>query len=192
MKDLFVLVMEAEGDLLQPFDPNGPEELGDATTDANSQPSQQASGFDEPPPLSEDEELSFSDSDDGALNNDSDTDDNAEENKKDEKLSDKANNILNQQLYERMHSRNDEIEEIVNNIQHIIPVMPYEIVKLVDEPLNNLKLALNKGRKYVVDDFIDCGYGENLLFFTKLNTLYTTLLDSINKYLKKINIENNE
>ena len=60
-KDLFTLVMEAEGDLLQPFDAGEPEQTSDETIP--QEPSQPTgdTGFDEPPPLADDEDFSFSD-----------------------------------------------------------------------------------------------------------------------------------
>ena len=189
-KDLFMMVMEAEGDLLQPFDAGAPDE-GAAPNEADAQSSPpENSGFDEPPPLSEDEDLQFSDSDGGdGMDDSGNEDDNAEEKKDDGKLSEKANNILNQQLYQTMLERNSEIEEIINNIQTIVPLLPYEVVKVNDESLNNLKTALAKGQKYVISDFIDAKYGENLLFYEKLNALYTLLLNNIDANLKKIEQE---
>lgn len=185
-KDLFMMVMEAEGDLLQPFDASAPDE-GPAPNETEAPAPPQDSGFDEPPPLSEDEDLQFSDSDLGdGMTDGSEGDDNAEENKDDGKLSEKANNILNQQLYQKMLERNSEIEEIVNNIQTIVPLLPYEVIKVNDESLNKLKTALAKGQKYVINDFIDAKYGENLLFYEKLNALYTLLLNDIDTNLKKI------
>ena len=58
---------------------------------------------------------------------------NEEADKKDTTLSDKANNILNQQLYQKMVARNSEIEEILNNIKDIVPLLPYDVVKSNDE-----------------------------------------------------------
>lgn len=189
-KDLFTLVMEAEGDLLQPFDGGeSPDNGGNEQPPANDTP---PSSDAEPPEMSDDEDLSFSDSssDGGAdmgMGDDENSEDNGQPNKEDEKLSEKANNILNQQLYQRMLDRNSEIEEIINNIQMITPMIPYDLVTQNDKSVNQLKTALNKGQNYVINKFIDSQYGENLLFFQKLDSLYTLLLDTIDANLKSIN-----
>lgn len=185
-KDLFTLVMEAEGDLLQPFDAGEPEQTPDETIP--QEPSQPTgdTGFDEPPPLADDEDLSFSD--DGGEENvggDNEITDDGEPNKEDEKLSEKANNILNQQLYQKMVNRNSEIEEIIENIQTL--PLPYEIVKSIDVSVNKLKSALSKGQDYVINTFVDAKYGENLLFFQKLDSLYVLLMNDIDTNLKKMN-----
>lgn len=189
MKDLFTLVMEAEGDLLQPFDAGAPEpaeNVAPPPPDQSSQPTDQ--GFDEPPPLAEDDDFQFGNDDGG---NDEDvggdednTDD--ESDKEDGKLSEKANNILNQQLYQKMLDRNDEIEQIINSIQPLVPLLPYEVVKSNDESLNKLKSALSKGQDYVINQFIDAKYGENLLFYQKLDALYVLLMNEIDANLKTV------
>lgn len=193
MRDLFMMVMEAEGDLLQPFDSGeiadtNQQPVEDVTT---SQPSGNE-GFDEPPPLTDDEDFQYSD-DSGNTENVADTndqtDDDPENKENGDKLSEKANNILNQKLYDNMVNRNNEIDEIINNIQRIVPLLPFEVVKSNDEYLNKLKSALSKGRQYVINKFIDAQYGENLLFFEKLDALYTLLLNSIDTNLKKIKEE---
>ena len=192
---LFFTVMEAEGDLLQPFDDGG----GDAPAEDVAPPATDNSGggddLDSPPPLNEDSDMDLS----GDMSSDSldtggddmggdDSTDNEEDeaDKKDTKLSDKANNILNQQLYQKMVNRNNEIEEILNNIRDIVPLLPYDVVKSNDESINHLKSALMKGQKYVINDFVDSGYGENLLFYQKLDSLYVLLLNQIDTNLKKI------
>ena len=192
---LFFTVMEAEGDLLQPFDDGG----GDAPAEDVAPPATDNSGggddLDSPPPLNEDSDMDLS----GEMSSDSldaggddmggdDSTDNEEDeaDKKDTKLSDKANNILNQQLYQKMVNRNNEIEEILNNIRDIVPLLPYDVVKSNDESINHLKSALMKGQKYVINDFVDSGYGENLLFYQKLDSLYVLLLNQIDTNLKKI------
>lgn len=196
-KSLFFTVMEAEGDMLQSFDEGGSTE--DAPAEDVAPPATDNSGggdLDNPPPLTEDDSsMDFSSddmsSDDGGDTMDGDDEsDNEEADKKDTKLSDKANNILNQQLYQKMVARNSEIEEILNNIKDIVPLLPYDIVKSNDESINHLKSALMKGQKYVINDFVDSGYGENLLFYQKLDSLYVLLLNQIDKNLKKIKNNN--
>ena len=85
-----------------------------------------------------------------------------------------------------MDARNKEIEEIIASLKDLIPLLPYEVVKSNDESVNQLKNALQKGQKYVINDFVDSGYGENLLFYQKLDSLYVLLLNQIDKNLKKI------
>lgn len=192
---LFFTVMEAEGDLLQPFDDGG----GDAPAEDVAPPATDNSGggddLDSPPPLNEDSDMDLSgdmssdslDTGGDDMGGDDSTDSEEDEaDKKDTKLSDKANNILNQQLYQKMVNRNNEIEEILNNIRDIVPLLPYDVVKSNDESINHLKSALMKGQKYVINDFVDSGYGENLLFYQKLDSLYVLLLNQIDTNLKKI------
>lgn len=190
-KGLFFTVMEAEGDLLQPFDDGGG---ADAPSEDIAPPATDDGGggdaLDSPPPLSEDDGMNLSGdmSDIGGGDDMSGDDSNNEEeaDKKDTTLSDKANNILNQQLYQKMVNRNNEIEEILNNIKDIVPLLPYDVVKSNDESVNHLKSALLKGQKYVINDFVDSGYGENLLFYQKLDSLFVLLLNQIDTNLKKI------
>lgn len=189
-KNLFSIVMEAEGDLLQPFDDGG----GDTPSEDIAPPATDNGGgdaIDDPPPLSEDDGMNLGDmsdfggGDDMSGSDDSNSDE-EEADEKDTKLSDKANNILNQQLYQKMVNRNNEIEEILNKIKEIVPLLPYDVVKSNDESVNRLKSALLKGQKYVINDFVDSGYGENLLFYQKLDSLYVLLLNQIDTNLKKI------
>lgn len=196
-KNLFFMVMEADGDEMVPFDAVNtggdipPEDIAPPAMDNGDTSS-------EPPPLSEDDGgMNFDDamSDDG---NDMEGDSGGENSegeeeadKDDTKLSDKANNILNEELYKRMVARNNEIDEILTSIKKIVPLLPADVVKSTDDSVVSLKTALTKGQKYVVNDFVDSGYGENLLFFNKLDSLYKLLLDKIDKNLKKINIAEN-
>lgn len=190
-KGLFFTVMEAEGDLLQPFDDGGgadipSEDIAPPATDDGGG----GDALDSPPPLSEDDGMDLSgdmsDIDGGDDMSGDDSNNEEEADKKDTTLSDKANNILNQQLYQKMVNRNNEIEEILNNIKDIVPLLPYDVVKSNDESVNHLKSALLKGQKYVINDFVDSGYGENLLFYQKLDSLYVLLLNQIDTNLKKI------
>lgn len=187
-RDLFLTVMEAEGDLVQPFEDG--EDTSPTEDTAPEQASPEPDGMDDPPPLSDDDTMSF---DDGSNLDDtgggSESDDVSEEstNNGGEKLSEKANQILNQKLYQRMLDRNHEIEDIIENVQKIVPLLPYEIVKENDVSLTRLKSALEKAEDYVINKFLDAQYGENLLFFQKLDSLYTLLLDRINDNLKALN-----
>ena len=190
-KGLFFTVMEAEGDELQPFDGGAdtpPEDIAPPATDTGG-----GDDLGEPPPLEDDGGMDFpSATDDNGGGDDMGGGDSSGENneeeadKNDTKLSDKANNILNEQLYKKMDARNKEIEEIIASLKDLIPLLPYEVVKSNDESVNQLKNALQKGQKYVINDFVDSGYGENLLFYQKLDSLYVLLLNQIDKNLKKI------
>lgn len=195
-KSLFFAVMEAEGDELQPFDA-GSAEVADTPSEDIAPPATDNSGggdLGEPPPMDDAGGMDmpeFGGDDmgggDDMSGGDSSGENNEEEaDKEDTKLSDKANNILNQQLYNRMKDRNSEIEEILGNLKELIPLLPYDVVKSNDELVNQLKDALEKGQKYVINDFVDSGYGENQLFYQKLDSLYVLLLNRIDTNLKKI------
>lgn len=192
-KNLFYMVMEAEGDdLLQPMDMGG-EASPEAPTEAPP-PDSNAGSNDNPPPLEEADNadaLSFPGEDGGGENQDTgentddNNDDNAEENKEDEQLSDKANNVLNKTLYDQFVARNKEVEDILTNLQTITSVLPIEVINENDESVNKLKSALEAGQNYVIEKFVDAKYGENALYFRKLDALYTLLMDRINSNLKK-------
>lgn len=200
MSDLFSIVMEAEGDDIAPFDAGEPAPAGDipsediappATDDTTTDPG--TGGDDDLAPPMMDDIPGLDDSgmegdtgDSDVSSGDSSGDDGDDADQKDEKLSDKANNILNEQLYSRLNKRNGEISDIIGNIQELVPLLPYEVVKSNDEAMGQLKTALNKGKQYAINDFSDAGYGENFLFFQKLNSLYTLLLNRIDTNLKKI------
>lgn len=204
MSDLFYMVMEAEGDDIAPFDATGSDmgAGGDApaediappaTDDASMDPG--AGGDDDSPPMMDDipglDDMG-DDSGDGGDTGDSDVSsgdssgDDGEADQKDEKLSDKANNILNEQLYGRLTKRNGEIQDIIDSVKELVPLLPYDVVKSNDEAMSQLKTALTRGKQYAINDFADSGYGENYLFFQKLNSLYTLLLNRIDTNLKKI------
>lgn len=191
-RDLFLMVMEAEGDLVQPFD-GGDEAPPPEDTAPPEQASPEPDGMDEPPPLSEDDALSLDDGggglDEGGDSTNQEEDENPEDGTKDggEKLSDKANAVLNQKLYQQFLDRNKEIEEIVENLQKIVPLLPWEIVQQNDAYITRLKTALEKGKSYAIEKFVDSGYGENLLYFHKLDALYNLLEEKIDENLKKLN-----
>lgn len=186
--NLFYTVMEAEGEALQPFDGGNDIDVGDANMNDAPQQSDPAnevppdtSSDDSPPDLADDTDMSFDENGESSIDNGDD-----ETPKEDTKLSEKANNILNQKLYQQMLNRNDEINEIINNVQLLIPLLPYEVVKTNDKSLNRLKSALSEGQRYVINKFVDAKYGENSLFYQKIDTLYNLLLNEIDNNLKKI------
>ena len=197
-ESLFYLIMEADGDEVAPFDAG---EGADTSAPAADPPPDTGSdlGDSGPPPLEDsggDDLSGFSDSDDGGDmggfgdESDNGSDDGKADDKNAEKLSEKANNVLNQELYKKMVARNKEIEDTIKNLRELVGAIPYDVVKLNEEPINHLKTALNKGQDYVIHDFVDAGYGENLLFATKLDALYTILLNRIDSNLKKIKNDN--
>lgn len=194
MRNLFHVIMEADGDPLEAFDSGEAEEAPQSDAPVEDAPPQNDAGDDTPPEPAEsemDELAGFDDSAGGeddlqAGGEEAATDE--EQPQEDQKLSEKANSVLNQSLYQDMVKRNQDIEDTIESIQTIIPVMPYEIVKANDIPMNRLKAALAKGQEYVLEKFVDSEYGENLLFFQKLDALYTILLNEINRNLKKVKV----
>lgn len=200
MTGLFFTVMEAEGDLMQPFDADdgsldaAPEDVAPPATPDNTDGSD-----DTPPELDDSSDMDMGTSDDMSFDDTTESDDMAsddgdsseetdeeEADKKDTKLSDKANNILNRDLYQKFCDRNKEVEEIIENIRQLVPLLPIDIVKSNDDSINRLKSALLKGQNYVINDFVDADYGENLLFYQKLDSLYVILMNQIDTNLKKI------
>lgn len=185
-KNLFYTVMEAEGDMLEPFEPtdepDAPAPVEQQGQDANEQPPADM-GADGPPDSTDMEELSFDET--GGDEGDVGTSD--EQNQEDEQksISQQANDILNQRLYQQMLDRNSEIEELLENIQEIIPLLPYDIVVQNDKSINRLRKALTNGQEYVLTKFVNLSYGENLLYFQKLDSLYTLLQNAIDSVLKK-------
>ena len=100
-------------------------------------------------------------------------------------MSEKASNILNKTLYDKFIARNKEVEDILSNLQTISSVLPIEVVNQNEKDVNSLKSALEAGQNYVIEKFVDAKYGENVLYFRKLDALYTLLMDRINSNLKK-------
>lgn len=186
MSNLFHLIMEADGDLVEPFDP-GAETGSEA-------PPQEAQPDSAPPPIDgggNDGGLvqPFDDTaDDSNIFDDGNQDQGQQNLEEDQHLSEKANNVLNQALYQKLVNRNQEIEDTLNNIQTITPVLPYDIIQDNDISINRLKAALAKGQSYALERFIDSKYGENLLFYNKLDALYVLLLNEINKNLKRVKL----
>ena len=188
MKDLFTFVMEAEGDLAEPFDPGTDEE---PATDQNAEMDTAPAGDQDlvgPVPTSDDMGEMPMDSDETMTNGDT-GDDNSEDQKDDTSQSEKAANILNQRLYQEMIERNSKIESILKNIDKLQSVLPFDVSRSIQPFITDLKTALFTGQSYVVNDFVDTGYGENRLYYNKLNALYTALLNSIDSQLKKVKTE---
>ena len=197
--NLFFMVMEAEGDEMggmEAFDENAMSDAG-TSEDVAPPATEENSGGDDvgdaPPDMGSDfgdmGDLNSMEGDDQTGGDEMSGDngeDNEEADQKDAKLSDKANNILNQQLYIKFVARNKDIEGIITSIKDLVPLLPYDVIKSNDKSVNQLKSALQKGQEYVINDFVDRGYGENLLFYQKLDSLYVLLLNQIDSNLKKI------
>lgn len=193
MQNLFHIIMEADGDPLEAFDPGESTDAAPAEQPAEPAPAPEQGDDTPPPPTDEgmDELAGFDDTaagDDQMGGDETSEDGTNDESQEDEKLSEKANSVLNQALYQKMVKRNQDIENTLNSIQQIVPVLPYEVIKSNDADLTRLKTALEKGQKYVLEKFVDSGYGENLLYFEKLDALYTLLLNNINRNLKKVEV----
>lgn len=197
--DFFYLVMEAEGEEPAPVDGGDPPAMD---IPADSEAPSDDLGADLPPDMPDmgGDELDFgddggrtdfADSEDSSSSS-SDSEDEKKEKAEEDKISTKTNNILNERLYDQMIHRNKEIEDIVDNLQKISPILPSDVVYENDKSLNQLKQALSKGKSYVIDKFINAEYGENMLFFTKLDSLYVLLMDKINSNLKGINNSSND
>ena len=189
MDDIFHFIMEAEGDEVEPFDVGG-EENSSPQVDASGE--DQSPDADSPPPMSDEEDTvpGFDDSQEmgGEEEPLDEGGDDTEENpdKKDGKLSEKVSNILNQQLYSNLLNKNLEIENTINSINDLNSALPYDIINKNEEPLRKLKAALSRGQTYAIDSFIDNKYGENRMFYQKLDAVYTLLLDELNTNLKKV------
>lgn len=196
-KNLFFTIMEADGDEPTPMDTGGdtpPEDIAPPATDTGG-----GDDLGDPPELNDSsgdlgvpsmDDMGGGTDDFGGSDDSSGENDDEEADKSDNRLSDKANNILNEQLYKKMVARNNEIEEILSSIKDLVPLLPYDVVKSNDDSVNHLKTALQKGQKYVINDFVDSGYGENQLFYQKLDSLYVLLLNRIDTNLKKIKTKN--
>ena len=197
--NLFYMVMEADDEELQPFsmDDVQAEDTAPAEDMPNEDTPQEPDNG--PPSLEENtgDALSFPGVDDGGdttdTNNDEgtgdDNNDNATENNEDEKLSAKANAVLNKDLYDKFIQKNSEVEEVLENLQKLSAAIPFSIVKEIDTPVIQLKSALDAGKNYVIEKFVDTKYGGNLLYYKKLEALYTLLMDKINSNLKKADTE---
>lgn len=195
MSNLFKLVMEAEGDLLEPFtpenepDPPMPEEQ---QAPAGEQPPADVEGQPDSPPSAEEElnDLAFDDT--GGGNEDEANPDDpqngeqqGESQENNQSLSKMANDVLNQQLYQHMLDQNEEIEETLESLQNLIPALPYDVVVQIDSNMQRLRRALDSGQDYVLHKFVGSSYGENKLQSDQLDMLYTALQNEIDSELKK-------
>ena len=192
--NFFVMVMEAGGSIAEPFDAGGADMGMDASAGAPPDPS-----MGDPPALPDGGGMDMGDmAFDAGDGMDMGGDPAAGEDGQQEegtqnpgaKLSDKANSILNQRLYTQMMDRNQEIEDTIENINRLIPLLPYEAIRENDDNMTRLKAALDKGKSYLIGNFVGAKYGENLIFFQKLDALYTMLIQQLNDNLKKLKDSN--
>lgn len=195
--DLFTFIQEAGEDGIDDIPDFDPGDTDMPTEDAQAAPpaddiGNNGSDTDLPPEMNDggDDTFNFNmDGDEGGDNNDTTdeaggedaTEDDATENE----LGTRTNDILNERLYRRLTERNGEIENTIEQIQAVLVALPYNTVKDIDRPLNQLKTALAKGQSYAIDNFINAEYGVNLLFFEKLNSCYILIEDTIDGILKK-------
>lgn len=194
-KNLFYAVMEADGDLLEPFDAAAAE--AEVADEQQGQPPEQPPadmGPDSPPDATDMDELGGFDETggdmDGGENGDPNNPNQQGQPEQPEKLSQKANDALNQRLYAQFVARNTDIQETLDNIQAIIPALSYEIVQKNDKSINRLKTALTTGQNYILNKFVKSSYGENLWMYQRLDALYTLLQNDINSVLKKFMKDN--
>lgn len=189
--DLFTFIMEADDDTIPDFDTGDlsaetPGEDASAAPPANDQPASD----DAVPPPAADDGSSFDDfnadaEDEGTADENGESTTADEDNNEGKKIGQKTNDILNERLYRKLNERNKTVEDLIEQIQNVFVVLPYETVNELDKPLNQLKTALSKGQSYAIDSFIKADYGENLLFYEKLNSAYVLIENSIDKILKK-------
>lgn len=194
--DLFTFIQEAgeeDMDAIADFDPGADMSTDDQAAPPADDTGNNGSDTDLPPEMNDggDDTFNFNMNDeDGGDNNDT-TDEaggdenTAEEDETDTELGTRTNDILNERLYHRLTDRNSEIENTIEQIQTVLVALPYNTVKEIDRPLNQLKQALAKGQNYAIDKFINAEYGVNLLFFEKLNSCYILIEDTIDGILKK-------
>lgn len=189
--NLFYTVMEAEGDLLEPFTPTEEPEAdmaGQQQDQTNEQPPADMGADSPPDPGGGMEDLGSFDETGGDMEDQPEGEDGEQEgnqNNPGQNLSQKANDVLNQRLYQQLLTRNDEIQETIDNLQAILPVLPNDVVVQNDKSINRLKRALMNGQDYALNKFVSMGYGENLLYYQKLDSLYTLLQNEIDSVLKK-------
>ena len=183
--NLFRIIMEAEtDDQLQSFD--GGTDQGSQEQQMNPPVDSAApeSGYQsDPPPLNDDSDMGFEDAGGTDQMQEIDETDGSSDN---EKMSVKTSNLLNQQLYEKLSSRNSEIEKYIDSISTILPIIPFENTDVSDKYIQKLRDALYIGQDYAINNFSNKDYGENNMFFIKLDQSYSLILDELNMILKKI------
>jgi hypothetical protein len=188
-KNLFYTVMEADGDLLEPFTPteDPPAEATDQQQgQTNEQPPSDMGAEDLPPePGGGMEDLSFDENGGDMEGQPEDENQEGEGETQNQNLSQKANDVLNQQLYQQLLNKNDEIQETLENLQAILPILPSDVVAQNDKSINRLNRVLTNAQDYALNKFVNLSYGENLMYYQKISSLYTLLQNEIDSVLKK-------
>ena len=196
--NLFYTVMEADGDLLEPFTPTDepePDMAGQQQGQTNEQPPADMGADDLPPDAGGGmDDIGFDETggEDEIAGEDEQQNGENSDNKSSEKLSEKANDVLNQQLYQQLLNRNDDIQETLDNLQAILPILPNDVVVQNDKSINRLKRALTNAQDYALNKFVNMGYGENLMYYQKLDSLYTLLRNEIDSVLEKFQKDDSE
>lgn len=187
-KSLFDIVMEADGDLLEPFTPS--EDPAADMTDqqqgpSNEQPPADMGAEDLPPEAGGGmEDLGF-DETGGDMEDQGENQDGENADQPNQQLAQKSDDILNQNLYQQWLLKNDDMETTLNNLQAIIPILPCDVVDQNDKSINRLNRVLMYSKDYVLNKFTNMSYGENLMEYQKLDALYTLLQNEIDSVLKK-------
>ena len=183
--NLFRIIMEADTDYqLQSFDSGIDQGSQEQQMNPPMDSAAPESGYQsDPPPLNDDSDMGFEDA--GGTDQMQEIDE-TDGSRKKKKMSVKTSNLLNQQLYEKLSSRNSEIEKYIDSISTILPIIPFENTDVSDKYIQKLRDALYIGQDYAINNFSNKDYGENNTFFIKLDQSYSLILDELNMILKKI------
>ncbi len=189
-KDLFYTVMEADGDLLEPFTPSEdpqPEMTDQQQGQTNEQPPADMGAEDLPPePGGGMEDLGL-DETGGDMENQGEDQEDPNAQQEDQHLAEKSNEILNQNLYSAWLNLNQDIENTLTNLQAMTPCLPCDVVDQNDKSINRMNRMFESSKDYVLNKFVQMSYGENLIQYQRLTTLYTLLRNEIDSVLKKFN-----
>ena len=188
-KSLFDVVMEADGDLLEPFTPSedpAADMADQQQGQSNEQPPADMGADDLPPDAGGGmEDLGGFDETGGDMEDQGENQDGENADQPNQQLAQKSDDILNQNLYQQWLIKNDDMETTLNNLQAIIPILPCDVVDQNDKSINRLNRVLMYSKDYVLNKFTNMSYGENLMEYQKLDALYTLLQNEIDSVLKK-------
>lgn len=188
-KSLFDIVMEADGDLLEPFTPSedpAADMADQQQGQSNEQPPADMGADDLPPDAGGGmEDLGGFDETGGDMEDQGENQDGENADQPNQQLAQKSDDILNQNLYQQWLIKNDDMETTLDNLQAIIPILPCNVVDQNDKSINRLNRVLMYSKDYVLNKFTNMSYGENLMEYQKLDALYTLLQNEIDSVLKK-------
>ena len=188
-KSLFDIVMEADGDLLEPFTPSedpAADMADQQQGQSNEQPPADMGADDLPPDAGGGmEDLGGFDETGGDMEDQGENQDGENADQPNQQLAQKSDDILNQNLYQQWLIKNDDMETTLDNLQAIIPILPCDVVDQNDKSINRLNRVLMYSKDYVLNKFTNMSYGENLMEYQKLDALYTLLQNEIDSVLKK-------